>query len=256
MIYWITNVNDILTLGASEEAPINSETFDNEIDQELRYDELLNEIESTKAEIENIQKVSYDHIPLRIFKAVEKYVNPLTTDFTILGFKKTSPSYDRGRKIVAKYVCLDTGQVVVEKLFNDIRNSDGILTALQVTFNWYSEDDTIGLTKTEVVKSFNRYEAETYERKIRYRQFDYLRASVKGTPNEPYINILMNHYSSLISNYENSGNLALDAAMLSETDPTILAILSAPGARNDGLGYTTVLKAIRYQIGTIGLSEL
>lgn len=68
--------------------------------------------------------------------------------------------------------------------------------------------------------------------------------------------MIINHYANEIKKYQDDGLLDLDVAIQNESDPTISAILSAPVPRNDGQGNTNVGKAIRYQLGTIGLSEL
>lgn len=216
-------------------------------------------------EKEQLDQAIIDHLPeqeyaLRIYRVVsEEYDHDYIksqVDFSLLGFRKMSPSYDRGKKTRALYKCINKDEIIVEKVFNDVRNQKGILSALSVTFNWYDENNEIALTKTEEVKQYNIFEAETEERKRRYRQFDYLRASVKGTPHEPYIAALINHYQWQIDAYKNDGLYTLNTDMLNETDPMINAILNAPVARNDGLGATTVLKSIQYQIGTITIEEL
>lgn len=198
----------------------------------------------------------YDPTRLRVHRVLPENLNPLISDFTILGFKKLSPSYDRGKKLRAKYMCIEKDEIIVEKIFQDVRDEHGILTGLNITFNWYSEDNIIRATKTELAKEFNKYEAETEERKRRYRQFDYLRASVKGTPFEYYIAILINHFNVQIHKYQDDGIMDLNADMIAETDPTIRGILDAVMARNDGLGDTTVMKSMQYQIGSITLAEI
>lgn len=207
-------------------------------------------------EVEETLVAEYDPKRLRVHRSLPQTLNPLISDFSILGFRKMSPSYDRGKKIRAEYKCIDKDEMVVEKIFTDLRDQNGILTGLQVTFNWYAEDGTIELSKTDEVKQYNKYEAETEERKRRYRQFDYLRASAKGTPNEPYIAMIINHYSVQISKYQDDGLTILNDDMIAETDPTISAILAAAVPRNDGQGDTTVMKAIQYQMGTITLEDL
>lgn len=208
------------------------------------------------SKIEEIPISEYDPTRLRVHRVLPLGLDPLISDFTILGFRKISPSYDRGKKIKAEYKCVDKDELIVEKIFQDVRDEKGILTGLQITFNWYSEDNVVRASKTEIVKEFNKFEAETEERKRRYRQFDYLRASVKGTPNEPYIGMLIHHYQLQIDAYKNDGLPDFNDAMLAETDPTISAILSAPIERNDGQGLTTVMKSIQYQMGYITLAEI
>lgn len=213
-----------------------------------------------------------EHNPtrLRVHRILSEDIDPLISDFSILGFRKSSPSYSRGKKLYAKYMCTEKEEIIVDKIFQDIRDEHGTLTGLSVTFNWYAEDNVIRASKTELVKSFNKYEAETEERKRRYRQFDYLKASVKGTPSEPYVAVIINHFSIEINKYQNDGLLDLEQSMLDviNTDlstltaseqlniGTVQQILAAPIERNDGLGYSTVHKFIQYQIGTITLEEL
>lgn len=207
---------------------------------------------------------------LRVHRVLNDSLDPLTSDFTILGFRKESPSYFRGRKTKAIYKCTTTEDIIVEKIFNDIIDSEGLLSGIEVKFNWYYEDNSIGLEKTEVVKRYNKYEAETEERKRRYRQFDYLRASVKHTPYESYIAALIGYFQSDIDAYKNDGIMDLNQKMIDVSNidlstveepqrhvvGQIQGILNAQIARNDGQGATTVLKSIQYQIGTITIEEL
>jgi len=217
--------------------------------------------ELSQAEIDLINNAvdTHDATPnslLRIFRVLRSDQNPLTTDFTILGFRKESPSYDRGKKVQSRYLCQNTEEEIVVKTFTDIRDANGILTGLQVDFKWYDEEGNVSLIKTEIVKNFNKFEAETEERKRRYRQFDYLRASVKYTPLEQHLGLLIRHYSRYITEYQDDGLLGLNDAMINETDPTIASILQIEVPRNDGQGTTTVIKSIQYQIGTLELENL
>jgi len=164
---------------------------------------------------------------LRIFRVLDPEVNPLIHDFTILGFRKMSPTYERGRKTSSLYM-------------------------LQVTFNWYDEENQITLTKTEIVKSFNKYEAQTEERKRRERQLDYMIASGKDTPIEPHIDTIFKHYSYQEQQYRTHGALDLAVDMKAETDPTILGILNIqtipPGVHPYWPSGCTVMQGIIYQV--------
>lgn len=236
-IYACVHQNGVVKIYTSEQITLESE---------------LNEINSIISSHRKTNKPK-----LRIFRVLPEDQNPLIADFSILGFRKMSPSYDRGKKTKALYKCVDKDEIVVEKIFQDVLSPEsGNLIALQVVFNWYDEEGNIGLTKTEIVKNLNKFEAETEIRKRRYRQFDYLRASVKGTPYEFYIAVLITHFNSQIQKYKDDGLFNLHTDMLNEVDPQIRAILDSSIARNDGLGDTTVMKSMQYQIGTISIDEL
>lgn len=192
---------------------------------------------------------------LRISRRLPKRLDPLIHDFSILGFNKESPRYDRGRKQSASYK--DADDTVVTKTFSDIRDSNGLLTAVSVLFEWFNEDGTLGLSKTEVVKNYNKYEAETEERKRRERQLDYLIAGAKGTPAEPHINTLFGHYHEQQLRYKESGSSDLDDAIDAETDSTILGILDISLPRVDDPNKNiTVRQSIKYQTGSMTLEEI
>ena len=190
---------------------------------------------------------------LRIFRALPKSSDPLISDFSILGFRKRAPHYDRGRKIKAEYWCVNKDEVIVEKIFNDVRDPvTGRLTALEITFNWYNENNEIGLTKTEIVKELNKAQAETIERQRRERSIDFLMSEARYTPNEPYITMLMLHYETQINHFKSKAADDFAQALETETDPTINAILGSrvPFASNHM--YTVPIKeSILYQIGEL-----
>ena len=202
-----------------------------------------------------------DEVPakeLRVFRVLDINLDPLTSDFTILGFRKIAPHYDRGRKVKAEYKCVQYDDLVVEKIFRDIRDPQtGRLTDLEVTFNWYCEDGTIGLTKTEIVKELNKSQAETVERKRRARAIDFLVSEARYTANEAYINILMDHYDSEITKFISKNSSQFNDALNAETDPTILTILSARVPFASDHTYTVPIKeSIQYQIGALGEASL
>lgn len=190
---------------------------------------------------------------LRIYRALNEDFDPLTSDFTILGFRKRAPHYDRGRKIRAEYHCAYNDELIVEKIFNDVKDPDtGRLIALQVTFNWYKEDNTIGLTKTEIVKELNKAQAETIERQRRERAIDFLISEARYTPNEPYVTMLMLHYETQINHFKSKAADDFAEALQNETDPTISFILASrvPFASNPA--FTVPIKeSILYQIGSL-----
>lgn len=203
--------------------------------------------------------VEYDPKRLRVHRVLPTNFDPLISDFSILGFRKIAPHYDRGRKIKAEYKCVEKDELIVMKAFDDVRDeSNGRLTGLQVKFDWYCEDNTIGATKTEIVKKFNKAQAETEERKRRERAIDFLISEARYTANAPYVQQLMTHYAEQVQAFKVSAEAqAFHNAMENETDATIQAILAArvPFASDDT--YTVPIKeSIQYQIGTLAESAL
>lgn len=209
--------------------------------------------------------------PLRVYRVLPKDQNPLISDFSILGFRKISPSYERGRKTQALYKCVDKDEIIVEKIFNDVRDESGTLTALEITFNWYNEDGEIGLSKTEQVKAFNKYQAETEERQRRERQIDYLVAGAKGTPIEASLNAVFDLLYNEVILYKEQG---VNDAMVEKLDSIIYnpsastqeeleqngmwyVLNSIPLPRvDDPTKFIYVIQSIKYQIGAMTLAEI
>jgi len=208
---------------------------------------------------------------LRVYRVLPKDSNPLISDFSLLGLRKESPSYERGRKTRAVYKCVEKEEVVVEKIFNDVRNENGTLTGIEVTFNWYNEDNEIGLSKTEIVRKYNKYEAETEERKRRGRQTDYLVAGAKGTPIEASINAVFDMLFNEVQVYEQKNNSSLvvsklDSIQYIENASTpeemenngmwhILNNIALPRV-DDPSKFIYVIQSIKYQYGAMTLAEI
>ena len=208
--------------------------------------------------IQEVPVVEYDPKRLRVHRVLPREANPLISDFTILGFRKIAPHYDRGRKIKSEYKCVDKDELIVEKIFTDVRDSaTGRLTGLQVLFNWYCEDGTIGNSKTEMVKLFNKAQAETEERKRRERAIEFLISEARYTASEPYVTALMLHYETEINHFKSKAANDFNTAMENETDPTNLAILAARVPFASDETYTVPIKeSIQYQIGELDEASL
>lgn len=221
--------------------------------------------------VEEVSLVEYDPSRLRVHRVLPLGQNALISDFTILGFKKESPSYNRGRKTQSLYLSEEENDLIVKKMFTDIRDSAGTLTALQVKFDFYSEDGTVGVTKTEVVKRYNKYEAETEERKRRERQIDYLVAGAKGTPIEANINAVFDFLYEEVLIYKEKANSQPLVDKINQvqfnpntTDPVELEmnglwyVLNAiPIPRvDDSTKFIYVAQSIKYQIGALTLVEI
>lgn len=197
--------------------------------------------------------------PLRIFKFIDPDLDikrVKQTDFSIIGLEKETPSYARGIKTAAKYIDIDNDELVVEKIFQDEWSADLRKLTLRITVNWYNENGEIGLTKTEIARKYNEYETETVGRKRRYRQFDYLKASVRGTPYESFISDIVTRYNDEIRKYKEDALTVLSDAMSNEGDSYYRAILETEMPRNDDPTKTiSVENAILYQMGLYTLEE-
>lgn len=208
---------------------------------------------------------------LRVYRRLNEEFDPLVSDFTILGFRKRAPHYDRGRKTRAEYHCANNDDLIVQKIFNDVRDeATGRLTQLQVEFLWYCEDGSVGLTKTEIVKELNKAQAETIERQRRERSIDFLISEARGnTVMEPAINMLMLYFETQINRYKsksadnfsealkleydpnyNTGDVEHDTAYHTIYSPT--GVLAARVPFTSDHSYTVPVKeSILYQIGDL-----
>lgn len=223
-------------------------------------------VELTPVEIQNIEDILTAHdgtpnSPLRVYRALSPNLNHLTSDFSILGFKKTSPRYDRGRKIEADYLSAVNDEIIVRKVFSDIRDqSTNRLTGLKVLFEWYAEDNTVGDSKEETVKSYNEWEAQTEERKRRERQRDFLIGEGVRANASAYIDILFSYFDKQIQAYIQTGSKSWADAITnhvpkfinddpaqgpdaSHIDTQVYGILEAKPENN-----LTIKEAILYQI--------
>lgn len=193
---------------------------------------------------------------LKVFRYLSRFLDPKTSDFTIIGLRKVSPLRDRGRKREAEYRCPSDDSLVVKKIFTDVVPSAELLN-ISCKFDWYDENGDIALTKTETVKEYSKDETETVYRERRSRQMDYLKGSVKGTALETGGNYLWARYATEISLYEGDGTLGLDTVIDNETDTTALAVLDTYVPRNDdSTKPISVRQAIKYQMGTITIAQI
>lgn len=209
--------------------------------------------------IEEIPVSVYDPKRLRVHRVLPMGNDPLISDFTILGFRKIAPYYDRGVKYKAVYKCATHDEVIVEKVFTDIRDSvTGVLTDLQILFNFYCEDGTIGASKTEISKSYNAAQAETEERKRRERAIDFLISEARHTPLEPLMDAIFSHYQNEQLFYKEKASTSFADAINAETDPTMLDYLATQVPfSSDPTNYTIDIKsAILYQIHNIDEAQL
>lgn len=186
---------------------------------------------------------------LRVFRVLHPILNALTSDFTILGFKKESPNYHLGRKVRSQYTCPTSQDIIIVKTFTDILDDTGTLSQLQVTFDFYNEKGEVGLSKTEIVKKYNKAEAKTEQRKRRSRQIDFLEAGAEGTLIEPYVDAIIHHYATEIQLYKEHGSKDFENAILSEDDIYISSYLQIEVPRLDDPSTKISIKnSILYQL--------
>lgn len=249
--FW--NNEQVCTAATDYDIGLNGHVW---LDIPVNYDENLVYVLNNGI-IETKEIKDYDPQRLRIYRKLPLTEDPLISDFSILGFNKIAPHYDMGRKIKAEYKDPLNNDLIVEKIFKDVRDVNNRLSSLEITFNWYEESGDIGLTKTETVKNYNKAESETEERKRRERAIDFLISEARYTANEPHINTLMLHYEQQINHFKAKSSDDFAQALQSENNANILEILSArvPFASNEL--YTVPIKeSILYQIGALSEAEL
>lgn len=212
-----------------------------------------------------VEKSGFIHIApwmkeARIYKFIGKRRNPLITDFTIVGLQKESPSYHRGRKWKAEYLDPDDDSLVVEKLFDDVRNGNGRLTGITIVFNWYNHLNEIVYTKTEVSRKYNPFEAETEERKRRERQIDYLIAGAKDSPIAASMMDIFHLLEDGIKTYKDTGDNSQMVTTLDSidvNDPLYVVSFQIPIPRvDDPSKIIYVHQSIKYQIGAMTLEQI
>lgn len=150
---------------------------------------------------------------LRVFRSLHESLNPLYTDFTVLGFRKVEPHYDRGRKVKSEYICATSDDLIVEKIFTDVLDENGVLVGLQIQFNWYTEGGEIGATKTEIAKTYNEWKSETVMRERREYQKDFLVREAKRSGAQQYMTMLLHYFDEEIEDYISTGDQAWENAV-------------------------------------------
>lgn len=163
--------------------------------------------------------------------------DPTRIDFTIIGLRKETPKYDKGRKTSCQYFHPESGKLAVEKTFSDILEG-GDLSAIEILFTWYDNRGEVKIAKVERAITFNKYSAMTENRKRRSRAVDYLVAGSVGTPLESYVAMIFDHYQTQIQNFVATGSDSFQSAIVNETNPQIKALLGIQVAPQTHPGYT------------------
>lgn len=162
---------------------------------------------------------------LRIKRYILPDVDVENFDFTLLSsINKANPSFYKGRKTSSKYFGEDN-ELVAQKFFEDIVE-DGNIVSLGMKIEWYNDDDSVGLTKEQVIKNYNKAEVKILLRKRRTRIIDYLIAASEGTPIETDVNEILKHYKTEIDLYIYNDTSDFVDGINNETDNTILGYLN------------------------------
>jgi len=219
----------------------------------------------TEQEKQDLDQAIIDHVPveefpLRIYRAVSKnYTHDYImneVDFSILGFRKMSPYYDRGRKRSAEYWCADKDEIIVRKTFSDVLDENGKLIELKVLFEWFKENGEVGLSKTQIVERYSKSKARTVLRERRYRAMDFLESEAEGTPLEPIMEYLTTLFHNEIEKWKSHNSDVFKEALFNTTDPTAQAYLNiqVPLTSMPHL-QTKIINSILFQINELTEQE-
>ena len=147
-------------------------------------------------------------------------------DYRLFNLIKGSPIFEKGRYISRTYYEDEEELVpVVIETYTDVLDSNNKLIRIDARIEWLNNDGTVGMTKN-VKKQKNQYEAGKIFKERRGSQIDYLIEGAKGTPAEPLVTSLFEHYASEVNEYIAIGNDILANAINSEVDTTITGYLN------------------------------
>ena len=146
-------------------------------------------------------------------------------NYRLLGLHKGSPVIEKGRYISRTYYEdeAETIEVVIESYIDVFEN--GSLVRVDCQIDWINNDGSVGMTRL-IKKKKSKYQAGKILKARREAQIDYLIEGAKGTPAEPLVTGIFEHYSKQINEYEKVVNSVLADAINAETDPTISAYLN------------------------------
>ncbi len=149
----------------------------------------------------------------------------LYMNYRLLGLHKGSPVIEKGRYISRTYFEdeEETVEVVVEN-YIDVIEGDR-LARVDCQIDWINNDGSVGMNRL-IKKKKSKHQAGKILKARREAQIDYLIEGAKGTPAEPLVTGIFEHYTVQINEYEKVGNSVLFDAINSETDPTISAYLT------------------------------
>ena len=195
--------------------------------------------------VEEANELIDNHMAERVWQADDFVISdligdtqdPTRIDFTIIGLRKETPKYEKGRKTSCQYFHPETGKLAVEKVFSDVIESDQ-LVGIDILFMWYDNKGDVKIAKSERAITLNRYSALTEQRKRRERAVDYLVAGSVGTPLESYVSMIFAHYQTQIQNFVATGSSVFADAINNEQDPQIKALLGIQVAAQTHPGYT------------------
>ena len=167
--------------------------------------------------------------------------DPTQIDFTIIGLRKETPKYEKGRKTACQYFFGDT--LAVAKTFTDVIEEDQ-LVGIEIVFTWYNLEGNVKATKAERAVTFNKYSALTEQRKRRERAVDYLVAGSVDTPLETYVALIFEHYRVQIQTFISTGSSVFQEAIQSEANPQISQLLGIEVAPEKYPGFTLAMSML------------
>lgn len=118
---------------------------------------------------------------------------------------------------------------------------DGVISEIKKTVRYYNEDGSVYCSKVEFELVRNE------DKLLRSRSqaaYDYLRNSAKDTPVEPYVNSILEHYSSQVSLWLLGSKDVLLSAIDNEVDATILAYLALVVGENGRTVKDTIFEQV------------
>ncbi len=165
-------------------------------------------------------------------------------NYRIMGLIKGAPVSEKGRYTSRTYYEDETETVpVVTETYVDVLDEAGILIRIDAHITWWNNDGSEGIKKT-IRKKKNLHQAGKILKARRGAQIDYLIEGAKGTPAEPLVTAIFQHYQLLANEYEKVGNDKLKNAIEAETDPTIVGYLDTVVHPPDGTIRDSIINQI------------
>jgi len=189
----------------------------------------------------------------------------LTTDVQFLGLTKKAWAFSRGARTERIYQYENQTTAIKDSYTYTLDSNNREITAILRKIEWFDDQGVLQLEK-DISPDPNVKALKSLNREVRQGRIDYLEAAAEqlgaAAPYvpEPYatdfeeasnsIEILFKHYSTEIDNYIKRGSLEFEAAILAETNPILVKILSLESYIPDADFPTglTIKQAIVYQL--------
>lgn len=179
-----------------------------------------------------------------LFESPKTHAEIEMIDITLLGLHQAAWDYSRGARTVREY---DHSSVMfVDHVYTytmDAGNRN--ISTLSSTINWYSNDGTIGLSKT-IQKEMTIKALGQLNQEIRKGRMTDLRENAKAVAGgQALIDALYGWYGTEIYSYEEIGSLDFENALKDEADPVRLGTLNTSIPEFGGLG---VMQLLSFQL--------